>query len=55
VANATRRDGRELLELAANIPLRPTTEEFPLEQANEALLALKESRLRAAGVLRVGS
>jgi propanol-preferring alcohol dehydrogenase len=54
VANATRRDGHDFLEAAARIPLRPTTEAFPLEQANEALLALSESRLRAAGVLRIG-
>jgi propanol-preferring alcohol dehydrogenase len=49
----TRQDGRDLLALAAAIPLRPQTQAFDLAEANEALLALKTSRLRAAGVLRV--
>jgi len=51
VTASTRRDGEELLELAAAIPLRPEVETFPLIAANEALAALKASRLRAAGVL----
>lgn len=53
VTASTRRDGEELLALAAEIPLRPQTQPFDLGQANEALLALKESRLTAAGVLRI--
>lgn len=53
VANVTRRDAEELLPLAAEIPIRPTIEEFPLEQANEVLLRIKESKLKAAGVLRI--
>jgi len=53
VANSTRQDARELLALAAEIPLRSKVEEFALEDANEALLALKESRIKGAGVLRV--
>jgi propanol-preferring alcohol dehydrogenase len=53
VANSTRRDVTELLELAAAIPLRTEVETFRLEQANEALVALKESRIRGAGVLIV--
>jgi propanol-preferring alcohol dehydrogenase len=53
VANVTRRDAEEFLPLAAEIPIVPTVEEFPLEQANEVLLKIKQSKLRAAGVLRI--
>jgi propanol-preferring alcohol dehydrogenase len=53
VTASTRRDGEELLALAAAIPLRPEVERFPLAEANAALAALKASRLRAAGVLVV--
>jgi propanol-preferring alcohol dehydrogenase len=53
VANSTREDARNLLRLAAEIPIRTEIETFPLEQANEALRALKESRIRGAGVLRI--
>jgi propanol-preferring alcohol dehydrogenase len=51
VANVTRRDAEEFLPLAAQIPITPTTEVFQPEQANEALLLLKEGKLKAAGVL----
>ncbi len=53
VTASTRRDGEELLALAAAIPLRPEVDVFPLAAANSALAALKASRLRAAGVLVV--
>jgi propanol-preferring alcohol dehydrogenase len=53
VANVTRADAQGFLPLAAKIPITPTTEEFQLEQANEALAAIKHSKLRAAAVLRV--
>ena len=53
VANVTRADAEEFLPLAAQIPIVPTIEEFPLEKANEVLYAIKYSRLRAAAVLRV--
>jgi propanol-preferring alcohol dehydrogenase len=51
----TRRDGQELLKLAADIPLHSHTQEFPLEQANEALQALKRDEINGAAVLRVRS
>jgi len=51
----TRRDGRELLREAAEIPIRPETTPFPLSEANEALVALKESRIDGTGVLVPGS
>lgn len=51
VANSTRQDARELLELAREIPIRTEVETFALGRANEALLRLKQSRIRGAGVL----
>ena len=53
VANVTRKDAEEFLPLAAQIPIVPTIEEFPLAQANEVLIKIKHSRLRAAAVLKV--
>jgi alcohol dehydrogenase, propanol-preferring len=47
VANVTRRDVREVLDMAASSDLRPTAEEIPLERANEAL-----ARVRAGGSIR---
>jgi len=55
VANFTRQDAEELLQVAAEIPIRTTVQIFPLEEANEALLALKRSEIDGAGVLVVGS
>ena len=49
----TRQDGRELLALAARIPIRTEVAIFPLEQANEALQNVKDSTMRGAGVLRI--
>lgn len=54
VANVTRQDVREFLDLAAAIPLRPEVQLFELAQANEALLELKERKIRGAKVLRIG-
>ena len=53
VANVSRRDVREFLELAAEIPIEPEVEEFPLEDANQALVELKTRKIRGAKVLRV--
>jgi propanol-preferring alcohol dehydrogenase len=53
VANVTRADVREFLELAAQIPIRPEYQEYALEDANRALLELKEHHVRGAKVLRV--
>ena len=53
VANVARSDVREFLALAAEIPIRPEVEEYPLEDANRALLDLKTRRVRGAKVLRV--
>jgi alcohol dehydrogenase, propanol-preferring len=53
VANVTRRDVAEFLELAASIPIIPEVETFSLEQANQALVELKERKIRGAKVLVV--
>jgi propanol-preferring alcohol dehydrogenase len=53
VANVTRQDAEEFLPLAARIPIVPTIEEFPLEQANDVLCLIKNSKLRAAAVLKI--
>lgn len=53
VANVTRRDVVEFLKIAAEIPLHPIYEEFPLAEANRALLELKERKIRGAKVLRI--
>jgi propanol-preferring alcohol dehydrogenase len=47
----TRADGRELLALAAEIPIRTHTVPYPLEDANRALGDLKHDRIRGAAVL----
>ncbi len=54
VTAGTRRDGRELLQIAAEIPIRTEVEVFPFEELNEALLKLERSEIRGAGVLQVG-
>ena len=54
VANLTRRDGEEFFRLVAEMPLRIAVEAFPLEQANQALEALRLGRLRGAAVLTAG-
>jgi propanol-preferring alcohol dehydrogenase len=53
VANVTRRDVAEFLELAARIPVKPEVQEYALEDANQALLELKQRRIRGAKVLRI--
>jgi propanol-preferring alcohol dehydrogenase len=53
VANFTRQDAEELLQVAAEIPIQTTVQIFPLEAANEALLALKRSEIDGTGVLVV--
>jgi propanol-preferring alcohol dehydrogenase len=51
VANLTRQDGIEFLEIAAQIPVRTQTRTFPLDQANEALDLLRSGQLEGAAVL----
>ena len=51
VANLTREDGNEFLELAPKIPVKTEIRTFPLAEANEALRELREGKIRGAGVL----
>jgi propanol-preferring alcohol dehydrogenase len=53
VANVTRRDVREFLQLSAEIPIRPAVETYELADANRALVDLKMRRVRGAKVLRI--
>lgn len=53
VANVARCDVSEFLQLAAKIPIRPEVQEFRLEEANQALLELKQRKIRGAKVLRI--
>jgi propanol-preferring alcohol dehydrogenase len=53
VANLTRRDGEELLDLAARIPVRTELTPYRLEEANEALNDLRAGRVRGAAVLTI--
>ncbi|MBM3153055.1 MAG: zinc-dependent alcohol dehydrogenase family protein [Chloroflexi bacterium] len=53
VANVTRRDVQEFLELAAAIPIRPEVETYPLAEANQALLELRSRRIRGGKVLKI--
>ena len=54
MANVARSDVREFLKLAAEIPILPEVEEFELQAANQALIELKERKIRGAKVLRIG-
>jgi propanol-preferring alcohol dehydrogenase len=51
VANVARRDAQEFLPLAAEIPIKPKIQKFRMEEANEALILLKQGRISGAGVL----
>jgi len=51
VANMTRADARDFLQIAADIRLTPKVAAFALDQANEALLALKNDSIDGATVV----
>jgi propanol-preferring alcohol dehydrogenase len=51
VANNTREDGREFLKEAASLPIKTSVQPFRLDEANDALIALKNDAIRGAGVL----
>ena len=53
VANLTRRDGEEFLEIAARVPIKTTVETFPLEEANTALEKFRAGKLNGTAVLRI--
>ncbi|RLC95079.1 MAG: alcohol dehydrogenase [Chloroflexi bacterium] len=54
VANITRKDAEDFLPLAAQIPIVPWVQELKLEEANEALVLLKQGKIQGAAVLRMG-
>lgn len=53
VANLTRQDGLEFLQLAPRIPVRTEIQRYPLEEANRALEDLRQGRLQGAAVLQI--
>lgn len=53
VANSTRRDCQEFLQLAAEMPIKTQIQMYDLDKANQALSDLKQSRFDGAAVLRV--
>jgi propanol-preferring alcohol dehydrogenase len=55
VANLTRRDGEEFLQIAPQVPVATEVQIFPLEEANEALARLRRGQIHGAAVLAVSS
>ena len=53
VANLTRRDGEEFLEIASRVPVQTKTETFPLEEANTALEKFRSGELSGTAVLLI--
>jgi alcohol dehydrogenase, propanol-preferring len=51
VANLTRQDGQDFLQIAARLPLQVATTRYPLAQANQAMADLRAGRLQGAAVL----
>ena len=53
VANATRKDGEELLQLAQKIPIKSTVNMYNIREANDALEKIKKSTINGEAVLRL--
>lgn len=53
VANVTRADVREFLGLAAEANIKPELQEYELKDANQALLEMKQGKIRGAKVLTI--
>ena len=51
--NVTHQAGQEFLKLASEIPIRTEVKLYQMEQANQALLELKQSRIKGAAVLTI--
>ncbi|UCH13615.1 MAG: zinc-dependent alcohol dehydrogenase family protein, partial [Bacteroidales bacterium] len=51
VANVERNDVKEFLKIASEIPIKPETQEYTLEQANTALMEIKQRNIKGAKVL----
>jgi propanol-preferring alcohol dehydrogenase len=53
VANLTRQDGEEFLEIAPKVPVKTAVTPYKLEEANQALDDLRSGRLEGAAVLTI--
>lgn len=53
VANLTRKDGKEFLKLAPQVPVKTEVKDYPMEKANEALSDLREGKIQGAAVLKI--
>jgi propanol-preferring alcohol dehydrogenase len=53
VANLTRRDGEEFLDLAAKVQVKTEVKVYPLDQANAALEDLRRGQITGAAVLSI--
>lgn len=53
VANLTRQDGRDFFEMVKKVPLNVSVKVFPLEEANQALAAIKQGKVEGSVVLRI--
>ena len=51
VANLTRKDGEDFFKLASEVQLKTETRLFPLQEANEALAAVRNGEIQGAAVL----
>jgi propanol-preferring alcohol dehydrogenase len=51
VANMTRQDARDFLDIAQKLKIHPQVVAFPLQEANKALLAVKEETERGSAVI----
>jgi len=53
VANLTRQDGIEFMQIIKNIPLKISVTSFPLAEANEALAAIRNGTIEGSAVLQI--
>ena len=51
VANLTRQDGLDFMQLVENFPIHVSVKAFPLAEANQALTAIREGKLEGSAVL----
>jgi propanol-preferring alcohol dehydrogenase len=55
VANLTRRDGEEFLEIAPQVPVKTQVQVYSLDRANDALNDLRDGKIEGAAVLSMGA
>ena len=53
VANVTRKDVKEFIRIASEIPFRPEVQEYPFNKANEAIMDIKNRKVKGGKVLMV--